>query len=1521
MNGDSFIKSTPKVKVGDTVTQGQLIADGWYTKDGALAVGTNLNIAFMPWEGHNFEDGIAISEDLVKSGKMSTEHLVQLETEVGMDEIVGGDAPSILRGKFGYGSNRFHDMQDGVITVGAKVKGGDMLVAKVAKPSKTRLNSEQEFLASLGVDQYIDTSLRCPSFIEGEVKRIEELPGMKGKKIKVHIYCVRPIREGSKFSGVYGNKGVVTKIVPSEEVPYNDKGEKVEVFLSPLGVPSRKNIGQLMELLASKIAKAEGKRHYPVKNFSEDELKKLLARAKELGIEEKEYLIDPKTGKKFEVPVTFGKGYFMTLEHDVELTKYQARGLSGAVNTETGQPVKKKTSEKTNPQSMGEMELRSLLPYGADAVLEDVATFRSGGLMEDNTAKMYFMQGLPLPDPKTPQSMRALDYYARAMGFKIAPRDSNGREVTMDEKFKELLLLPATGKTIKQWSSGEVQNGKFLRGTDLKPDKGGLFDPDIFGESLQEQRTRMGHITLPFPIPSPMLLHARAGMNPYVLLTGMSHTDVKKLTNGELWYNPETKKIISEDEADKLSNAGKKVMTSGHALRKILADVDPKKTYQEATEAYKKETDPSKKLHLASKAKISNMLVKNNVKPEELVFTRVPVLPVAYRDIAENSDGSLTYTPINNLYQSLVVQSKSYRNIFQDLPVSERKAVVKDMFETISGITGAAEAKDKRTKQPIDSLADNLSGKYKLVRRKQLGRSVMLSGRSTLSIDPKLPMDNVKIPKKMALTLYEPFVINNLRRKGLNKKQLAEKYRVSSYSELLKKGHPDVIEALEEEMKKRPVIINRAPTLHKYGLQALKPTLSNSSTIELNMFSFKGLNGDIDGDTVALHVPLSERAAKEAMDKMRLSTNIINPTNNNPIATVDKEALLGLAYATDDVAKKEPVKSFKDLKSLVEDIKKKDIRLQDVVKVGNRVTTAGKAWVNSALPEKYRKWDGMWDKKYFNGTIATMLEDMPHGEVAAVMNRLKDIGFSASTIAPVSFGLGDFVPVEGKEKISRENPLEYTNKVMTSVAKAIEDRPSLKYIVGSGARANTGNINHIIGTRGVTSRAEGGTHPVVAWNSYSEGLPFHQYIPQAHDTRVGVLGRSWKSFEPGMHTRRLWHAIGDERISEPDCKDTTGKEFSVNNRNAVLGHYLLDDAVNDKGEVLAKKGTFINSSVYSTIKGKVDTVRIRCPLTCKAKGGTCSVCYGLDSNTNQVYPVGANVGTVAAQAIGEPLVQAAMETFHVGTKTTDDDTDYGAKFLDTVMLHTPKNKAVLATVSGTVEKTDSRSNKISIKTSSGKSRIFEVPKSQKISVKAGDTVGKGDALSDGEIDFIQQIPLIGVQRGRVEFHRALGTAAKNLGANMADNHFQVIAKGITRKLTVEDPGSSDWVVGDIITETEFETWKRENATGTESISVDDAVGRVIMEGSGGFSVGSKLSAADVEKIKKSGKSRVIVSMVPPKVEPMITSVASMPLASSNNWFSQIGYERVKDGLVKGAVYGMTDQLNHNKAHFALGWRN
>lgn len=843
-----FIHHKPVVKVGDTVKAGQLLADGWQSKNGRLALGSNVTVAYMPFKGYNFEDGVVVSESFAK--KMASEEVSTIDCVFEPDEsltFASGEAVSILKdlhvspGILGKLDER------GIIKKGEEIQAGDVLVAAVKEKAKQDLSAGQKDirrmlrnkLIELPSDVYKDVSKRAVGYQKGKVISVKTTQMGEGFKVSIKLLSFKPMEVGDKLSGRHGNKGTITLILPDKEMPQTQENKAVELIFSPLAVPSRKNIGQLLEVNAGLVAQKKGLDSYKIQNFDSEERKKLEEELKSIGMPDgKQTLINPETGKPYENQVTVGPMYILKLKHKVE-GKITSRNINGAYDETTLAPRKTSGSingERHNPQSVGEMEYWSLTSAGAVHNIHEMATLKSDGAGDIKSRQEIFQairKGVPIPDPVTPQTLKVLRDKLNAAGVQMTPL-KNGKEVSMDEKFNELMLNPMKRDQLKSLAPLSVTNAKGLKARTNTFVPGGIYDPEIFGEDGNQ----WGRIDLTEPTPNPLFLEDNNGPRPYEAMLyskGYTHTNIKEIVQGKKFIvlDPKTSglakgQLATMQELDELEAEGKEVEadTGGSALAGLLGQVDLKEELTHAEQRLKEAKTLTQRSSAEKHVRVLSSALDQGLEPKDYLMESIPVLPLKYRKPLSLQGGkAFSEDGISKLYQSLVQKNDSFQEFkehYQDNLLAADRSVYgngkKEYYENIRQIVGVGDpAKDKKTGQDIPGIMHTLQGKKGFLRNKMESKMQDYSGRSVITVDPTLNLDEVALPEDMAADIFQAKVIGELQR---------QRYSGQEIKKFMTQRTPQYRDALERVSKKHPVILNRQPSLHRHSLQAFYPKIN-----------------------------------------------------------------------------------------------------------------------------------------------------------------------------------------------------------------------------------------------------------------------------------------------------------------------------------------------------------------------------------------------------------------------------------------------------------------------------------------------------------------------------------------------------------------------------------------------------------------------------------------------------------------------------------------------------------------------
>ena len=1600
-----YIDHKPVVKPGDKVKKGDLLADGWQSKGGTLALGRNVRVAYMPYEGYNFEDGVVVSESFAE--KMSSEEIKTLEFELESDN----GAASFLNPSVKKMLADLHVSpgllskldKNGIIKKGETISAGDVLVGAVKKREKEDLSAGQRDvrrmmrnkMITLPSDNYMDISKRAVGYQKGKVIAVNATTTSEGKlKVIIKVLSFKPMEVGDKLSGRHGNKGTITKIVPDKEMPHTQAGEAVELIFSPLAVPSRKNIGQLLEVNAGLVAEKKGMGAYKVENFNPKERERLEKELEEIGIPDgKQILINPQTGKPFENPVTVGPMYIMKLKHKVE-SKITARNVLGATSHEYLSPRKTSGSidgDRHNPQSIGGMEFWSLTSAGAVNNIHEMTTLKSDGAGDKQKRFEIFhaiRKGVPVPDPVTPQSLKVLQDKLFAAGVSMTPL-RNDKEVTMDEKFTELMLNPMKRGDLKKLGAAPVTSGIGIEARTKTFRKGGVYDPEIFGEDGE----KWGRIDLIEPVPNPLFLESTSGSSsrPYEAMLqskGFSQKDIVDLANGRKLIVVDPKgtdlkanQLVTTDDLAKYDVEGIKVVadTGGSALTRLMDTVDMKAELKNAEQRLREARNVTERSKAQQHVTILSRALDRGLEPKDFMLESIPVLPLKYRKPQLSNEGrSFTEDGISKLYQGLLKQNESYASkITEQDPEQWDRTVYtglkSEYYEKIKNIVGVGPAAaDDKGGQELKGIMHGIKSKHGLLRSKMQSKLQDYSGRSVISVDPTLKLDEVALPEDLAAEVFSPMIMKELQR---------QRYEGKEISKFMKHRTPEFRNALAKVSKDYPVILNRQPSLHRHSIQAFYPRIlwnedgKKQRAIGLNPVVTTAFNADFDGDQMAVHIPITTAAVKEAEAKLLPSKNLLNPTNNGIITDLKHEMQLGIYYMTRDRMPEGMVKEFKDAKELEKAYKKGEVKTYDAVRMmvptqGMVTSTAGRHLFNSALPPKFRNYKENVDvnKKKMEGILMGIINaPMGGGTMKAVevINKLQNLGFNAATTSGISIGFKDF---EAVRNIDRDGLLAAADKELKSKHKdklasgmldaqeAFEQEKStmvqaqMKKLIetsldpnnpveimrSSGARGNAGQINAMAGILGVGKSVTGQqTRPIN--KSHLEGLSPDEFWDLSYDSRKGILDKSIESQKPGALTRELWMTNKATVISEKDCGDRSGVLLNMKldaDKRALHGRVLLKDVPLAKGGVVKATGKPLTVHEAEMIRTRAkDNVNVRSPLTCKSVSGVCQKCYGIKpgGTTNDFVEIGAPIGSIASQALGEPSQQAIMKAFHVGGAQSSAS---GAFDRIQEVLRLPKSlgnpelEAVFVKEDGVI--TDVKTDPLTGLTVVINNKRYKLNKRQPADfVKPGVAVKAGDILTK-EYDEKGNQLTIRNPHDVLKYHGA-DVAKQYLTQSLEDayykgdikntdrRHYEVATLNLMNRAEVTDPGTSPFMAGQVVPMNVLNRYNQQ-AGKIHTVPMDysnrmNVIGAVAAQDYSDLrnptkvivKKGEVITEAAWEKLKN--RPHIKVKKKPLQYQQQLSGTNTVSL-SSQNWLDTSAYRDATRTIGEAAVMGMKDKLDN-----------
>ncbi|MDP3763506.1 MAG: DNA-directed RNA polymerase subunit beta' [bacterium] len=915
--------------------------------------------------------------------------------------------------------------------------------------------------------------------------------------------------------------------------------------------------------------------------------------------------------------------------------------------------------------------------------------------------------------------------------------------------------------------------------------------------------------------------------------------------------------ILSELDYRDMSVKYGEVFEAGigaEAVRKLLEGVNLEEMVTQLEGSAKNETNPLEQKKTSRRLKFLKSMSRSSIRPEWMIITALPVIPPALRPMVPLDGGRYATSDLNDLYRRVINRNNRLKHLLElkapEVITKNEKRMLQEAVDALidnsmrrGQVTTAASTGQKRA---LKSLADMLKGKQGRFRQNLLGKRVDYSGRSVIVIGPELGIAECGLPKHMALELFKPFVIGMLIRKELA-------HNIKSANRLIDQETPDVWSALEEAIKDKLVLLNRAPTLHRLSVQAFSPILIEGKAIKIPAMPVFAFNADFDGDQMAVHLPLTDEAQKEARELMLASHGILKPATGDPVAIPSHDISFGCYYLTtiEEGARGEG-KNFSSRYETLLAYENDIIGLRAKIKVPNPdaseegtkkdhiETTAGRIIFNKAMPKGHKFINRIMTKPDLKKVEADIWDEYGEDVTVDFLNKIKDIGFYYATVSGVSWGMDDLrLPVEKHQiieeadKMIEDNRGLYDDGLLTEYerrSKAIEiwNEAKLKLsvlvkkqfssndpafmMVDSKSRGNWSVLDQMMGMRGIFANPAGELIELPVKDSFKEGLAPLEYFISTHGARKGLVDTALRTATAGYLTRRLVDVAQDVVVMEEDCKDKEGYTlYSSDGKfsgepigRRVRGRIVMEDIVDENGDILVKKGKVIDKESAQKIDElNVETIKIRSLIKCKALRGVCRLCYGNDLSKNRLVEMGEAVGIVTAQAIGEPGTQLTMRTFHTGGVAGGADITMGLPRVEEIFeTRPPQFKALLADIDGKVKSVEEKAKQkviTVISSDTGEEVEYVILPNIAVSVSVGDMVVRGQQLSDGHIDLKELFAMTGSIDivGRYII-REVQSIYFPTGDSINDKHLELITRQMFARMRVVDSGDTDLLVGDVI---------------------------------------------------------------------------------------------------------------------------
>jgi DNA-directed RNA polymerase subunit beta' len=1039
--------------------------------------------------------------------------------------------------------------------------------------------------------------------------------------------------------------------------------------------------------------------------------------------------------------------------------------------------------------------------------------------------------------------------------------DRHAKPITFDS----IRIKLASPQKIRDWSHGEVKKPETINYRTFKPERDGLFCARIFGPTkdyecacgkykrmkfagvvcdkcgvevtrARVRRERMGHIELASPVSHVWFfkgLPSRIGQ-----LLDMSLRELEKILYFEEYVvldsrlaNPKKKDLVSVDRARKLLEEhgpeAVKVGMGAEAIRELLRDLDLDALARDLRAQMLGETSVQKRKKIVKRLKVIEAFLKSGNQPEWMILEVIPVIPPELRPLVPLDGGRFATSDLNDLYRRVINRNNRLKRLMDlkapEIIIRNEKRMLQEAVDALFDNGRRGRVITGPNNRPLKSLSDTLKGKQGRFRQNLLGKRVDYSGRSVIVVGPYLKLHQCGLPKKMALELFKPFILRKLEERGIASSiKAAKKY--------VEKERPEVWDILEDVIKEHPVLLNRAPTLHRLGIQGFEPILVEGKAIEIHPLVCTAFNADFDGDQMAVHIPLSMEAQLEAQVLMLSANNILSPANGAPLAVPSQDMVLGIYYLTKERlgSPEHPVRGDGRLFADTEEVRiaydNEDVELQARIRLrwkGEIIeTTVGRTLFNEVVPEPLRFVNQELKKKEVTALVARCYNALGNGETVKFLDELKDLGFRYATLSGLSIGIDDMhIPSSKDQLIARarhdvnEVEQQYQDGVITNgerynkvvdiwahtteliaeeMFKELEGGAAggefnpIYMMADSGARGSRQQIRQLAGMRGLMAKPSGEIIETPITSNFREGLTVLEYFTSTHGARKGLADTALKTADSGYLTRRLVDVSQDVIISEYDCGTVKyieatplveGGDIIQSLRDRIIGRVAGEDVRDPLSqEIIVQMTNEITEEVAQKIEDAgIERVRIRSVLVCETKRGVCIMCYGRNLGTGRLTEPGEAVGIIAAQSIGEPGTQLTMRTFHIGGTASRvvEASRHEAKSAGTVKYH---NLRTVQNRDGDLVATN-RNGEIGVVDERGRERErYPVVYGAKLKVKPDQRIKQRTVLVEWD-PFTN--PILTEFTGRVDYQDIIE------GVTVREEIDEVT--GLARKVIIEDP--------------------------------------------------------------------------------------------------------------------------------------
>jgi DNA-directed RNA polymerase subunit beta' len=1063
--------------------------------------------------------------------------------------------------------------------------------------------------------------------------------------------------------------------------------------------------------------------------------------------------------------------------------------------------------------------------------------------------------------------------------------------------FDSIKIGLASPDQIREWSYGEVKKPETINYRTLKPERDGLYCERIFGPTkdwechcgkykrirykgkicdrcgvevtrAKVRRERMGHIELAAPVShiwyfkgipsrislmldiSPRMLEKVLYFSSYIVT---DPGDARELSKMQFLTEQEYRDMREKYEDDFKAAMG------AEAIRDLLAEIDLEKLSAEIKEEIDACSTTQKKARLSKRLEVVEAFRLSGNRPEWMILEALPVIPPDIRPMVQLDGGRFATSDLNDLYRRVINRNNRLKRLLEleapDIIIRNEKRMLQEAVDALIDNGRRGRPVTGPSNRSLKSLSDMLKGKQGRFRQNLLGKRVDYSGRSVIVVGPELKMYQCGLPKEMALELFKPFVMKRLVETKVSQ-------NIKAARKAVERAKPEVWDALEVVIKGHPVLLNRAPTLHRLGIQAFEPVLVEGRALKLHPLVCTAYNADFDGDQMAVHVPLSAEAQAEARFLMLAAGNLLKPSDGKPVVVPTQDMVLGSYYLTlDKDGEPGEGKVFKDVDEALMAYQTGVVTLHSKIRVRREAvvdgvkkygivnTTVGKIIFNRAIPQDLGFVDRTKEDEMFKFEIDFLVGKKKLGNIidacikvhgtevtAVVLDEVKAQGYKYSTRGAITVAVCDAkIPPEKKEIIAKaeadvdaireefnmglrsdqeryEEVLSIWEKATDDVTSKLQDNLDrynpIYMMADSGARGSMSQIRQLAGMRGLIANTSGKTIEIPIRANYREGLNILEYFISSRGARKGLADTALRTADSGYLTRRLVDVSQEVIIREDDCHSNeglevfdikVGKQIIEEMHERLIGRYLVRDFCDENGNVLVSKDTLMGKDEADIIVNSgVESIEIRSILGCHSKHGVCKKCYGANLANGQPVTVGEAVGIIAAQSIGEPGTQLTMRTFHTGGVASAEDITQGLPRVEELFeVRKPKNLAIISEIDGEVRFDEIKNSRHAVifNTETGDERTYLIPFGFRVAVEEGQKIRKGDKITDGSVNPHDILEIMGAQAVQDYLISEVQSTYRLQGVDINDKHIEVIVRQMLKKVRVDDPGSTDFMPG------------------------------------------------------------------------------------------------------------------------------